>query len=152
MTKSILSCTHLRDEMTTTDIPYTILQNDKILVHEMYDDAHMIYLSRVISRSQIFTHPVIVDKRNFILLDGHHRYFALLKQLGGTHIPAILINYDDNSLISVSSWRSDVQVDRKGVRQAAFTGELLPIKTSKHILSFNPGSVCIPLYELGVRL
>ena len=58
-----------------------------------------------------------------------------LKQLGARAIGAILLDYFDDSLITISSWRETDNITKTDVIRAGLTGELFPAKTSKHSMS-----------------
>ena len=72
--------------------------------------------------------PIIVDRGTNVILDGHHR-FAAADKLGLGLIPAILVDYPDSE-ISVSSWRSGIEIGSDDVIKAGVSGRLLPSKTS----------------------
>lgn len=47
--------------------------------------------------------PIIVDSKTGVILDGHHRYQVSL-YLGLTLVPAVLIDYLNDSRVSVRRW------------------------------------------------
>ena len=76
--------------------------------------------------------PIVVDSKNYIILDGHHRY-NVLKSLGYEQIPAYLVDYDSD-FVKVESWRLNLKVTKKDVLDRGISGNLFPAKTSRHII------------------
>ena len=118
------------------------LSLSKIRAHERIDNSNVLHLCKLISKMDIWTDPILVDDRDYIILDGHHRVAAAL-MLGLNKIPALLINYDSED-INVISWHEGRKISKEVVREAAFN-ELLPIKTSRHIIGFPIKSTSIKL-------
>lgn len=137
--------------VTSTGVPMTLLALNDIAIHEEHDPDYADQLCLDMLSSAHFTTPVLVDRTSLILLDGHHRFNVLAMHLRGLLIPAVLIDYDDDDLISVGSWRADFPVNRNVVRHAALHQKLLPKKTSRHTISFDVGLVSVPLSQLGVQ-
>lgn len=107
---------------------------DKLIPHENFDQNKVDNLSKKILSESRWSHPIIVDNQDFIILDGHHRFNVAI-QLGLIQIPCLLVEYDDPR-ISVGSWRNSLFVDRQIVRHAS-TSILLPVKTSMHKFDFE---------------
>ncbi len=125
----------------------TLLPLELLRPHEQVDKEYLECLKDVIVRDEVLIKPLIVDDKTFIILDGHHRY-SILRDLCKKYAPVVLVDYDDDSLVKVSSWRPNVIVTKQMVRKAGLTGKLLPPKTSKHILSFKIPYVNVPLDKL----
>lgn len=100
--------------------------------HEMITHSLLEELMNDLKKTGILKKPIIVDLHTKIILDGHHRYRALLL-LGAKIIPAFMVDYK-SSKVTVSSWRPGVQVTKNMVIRAGLTGRKLPPKTSRHIL------------------
>ena len=141
-----------REVLSSTGLPVHILPLSTIKPHERIDLLHAIRLDDEIVVNGYFTTPILVDHRDQILLDGHHRYWVLSKRIRARFIPAVLVDYDNESLINVTSWRDGIVVNRSVVREAAFSGRLLKCKTSRHLLSFEIGQIRIPLSDLEANL
>jgi hypothetical protein len=137
------------DFVTSTAIPVTLLNIKDVLIHEDHDPIIAGDLARKMQAEAYFTTPVLVDDKNLILLDGHHRYHVLSAYFHAQSIPCVLIDYTDESLVSVSSWRPEMIVDRRVVQEAALNRNPLPMKTSRHTVSFELGELSIPLSQLG---
>ncbi len=125
----------------------TLFPIELLRPHEQVDEEYLECLRDVIARDDILIKPLIVDVKTFIILDGHHR-FEILKDLCKKYAPVVLVDYDDDSLVKVSSWRPGVIVTKRRVREAGLTGRLLPPKTSRHVLSFKVPYVNVPLDKL----
>lgn len=110
-----------------------LINSDLLLSHEYYDNNVVNCLMEKIKNSGVWTEPIVVDNNNFIVLDGHHRLEAA-RRLALHKVPCACIDYDSD-IIDVSAWRQGETIDRTAVREAALSGKLLPIKTSRHSFS-----------------
>jgi hypothetical protein len=75
-----------------------------------------------------------VENRHYIILDGHHRYQALL-DLGCKRIPVYLVDYFQDA-IRVETWPGAIvdHITKEEVVEAVLRGKLFPPKTTRHIL------------------
>ena len=121
-------------------IGVTILSLSKLRQHESIDKSNYIKLYNQITDNNYIV-PILVDSRSLVILDGHHRY-TILKSLGYTTIPVILVDYFDAS-IQVSSWRRDFKVTKQEVIRRGLTGQLYPPKTSKHKTNITPKKILL---------
>jgi hypothetical protein len=119
----------------------------RIAAHEEHDNAHADSLVQSINVAGEWTTPIIVDRGTNVILDGHHR-FAAADKLGLGLIPAILVDYPDPE-ISVSSWRSGIEIGCRDVIKAGVSGRLLPSKTSRHAFNEALPSCGVPLHALA---
>lgn len=90
--------------------------------------------------------PVIVDRDNLIILDGHHRVSALA-ELGYKKIAAYLVDYSSER-IKVLPRRSNIKISKEIIIKKAQAGEVFPYKTSKHLIPNRPKNINTPLYSL----
>ncbi len=77
-------------------------------------------------------HPVMVDQKTKIILDGHHRA-AAYRLLGRQKIPAYLVNYSDRRIKVY--WRrpnKNTRDIKKAVLIAGLSGRLLAPKSTRH--------------------
>lgn len=111
---------------------YKLIKIKQLKQHEKIITKHFNELKEQITQNNYII-PIIVDSKNNIILDGHHRY-NVLKSLGYEKIPAYLIDYDSNE-IKVSSWRTNINVNKTEVVERGNSGELYPPKTSRHTIS-----------------
>lgn len=116
--------------MTST---ITILPTLQLKPHEKVDRAHAAALAARIAHDGVLTHPIIIDSRTFVILDGHHRFHALTS-LGVPFSPCIAIDYLHNA-IRVVPWRTGETITKETVLRAGLSGALLEPKTSRHVFS-----------------
>ena len=92
--------------------------------------------------------PILVAEDSLVILDGHHRYFAL-KALGCTRVPAYVVDYASDS-IRLTTWPgSPVEgVTKAEVIDRARAGRPFPAKTTRHRLSVRLEDRPVPLTEL----
>ena len=103
-------------------------------------------LSDLISTEGRWTAPILIEQRDFLVMDGHHRLFCA-KDLGLSFIPCVLLSYRDSNL-RVTSWSSPEPFNVDLIVDAGLSGDLLGFKTTKHKLH-GPRPVCsIPLEQL----
>ena len=112
-------------------------------------DIHLISLSKIkrtenidqnmaasivseMSLSGFWTHPLLLDSQDFALMDGHHRLHAA-KQLKLVCVPAVSLSYDD-PVVKIESWRPGESYTPEQIRNIAKTGNLLPHKTTRHVI------------------
>jgi len=125
-------------------VEFSLVPLDSLRAHEQVVEEHVEELLEDIRCRGILIRPILVDKNTMVILDGHHRVEALRK-LGARYIPAILVDYRDDSIVTVGSWRPGVRVTKDMVVKAGLSGELLPPKTSRHRVSFLIDDVNAPL-------
>jgi len=105
---------------------------NKLLQHEEADPEHLKELTQEIASDKILKHPIVVDEKTNVILDGEHRFNAL-KNLGCKRIPVIYVNYESPN-IEVQTWRGNHQITKREIIQAALTGKKFPPKTSRHMI------------------
>ena len=105
---------------------------EKLKEHEEVIHNHLHCLCDEIKESK-WVYPILVDEKSLVILDGHHRFNAL-KKLGISKIPCILIDYQNDDIIHLDSWRDGEVYTKKGVIEHALAGMKFPPKTTKHIL------------------
>ena len=88
----------------------------------------------------IIISTIILCNENYVIIDGHHRFFAL-KELGIKKIPVTLINYfsekiktDDNNSFS-----------KNEIIENAKKGSLYEPKSTKHLIYCEKESKCVPI-------
>lgn len=100
--------------------------------HEQVESERLHQICEEIRREGRLRHPILVDKRSGVILDGHHRFRAY-KKLGFETIPCVLVDYQSD-IISVRPRRPDIAVSKDEVIRRALSGELFPPKTTQHLL------------------
>jgi hypothetical protein len=129
------------ERMTITLVPINALRQHEQILHE-----NMMRVRRDLVRDGMIKDPIIVDQRTMVILDGHHRY-NVLKRMGCKYVPVYLVDYDSDH-ISVVAWRTGEHVTKAEVMRAGLTGNLMPAKTSRHVLPDRPHGVNVPLAVL----
>jgi len=92
----------------------------KLHIHEQIIPEAVERLSKDISQERQVKHPVIVDKKTLVVLDGMHRV-AALQRLGYRLIPVCLVDYD-NANIRLEGWFRTISLEIKTNRDI---GEVL---------------------------
>ena len=80
----------------------TVLNINGLYLHEEILPDVLSQLARSIELDGRLNHPVIADKKSFVVLDGMHRV-AALERLGCKWIPVCLVDYE-NPAITVGCW------------------------------------------------
>ncbi len=88
-----------------------LLEIEKLHDHEQIKPDKLAQLVNEIKHDREVKYPVIVDKYSSVVLDGHHRYFAL-KELGCKFVPVHVIDYYDPN-IKVERWYPIIKTKRE---------------------------------------
>ena len=112
---------------------------------EGHDEDRLDKLLNKIKNEKKWLVPLIVEKNNHLILDGHHRY-QVAKKFNLTKIPAIIVNYED---IKVWSLRKEIKISQKNVvKRVIEEKSIYPYKTVKHKYNFIVPNVNYNLEEL----
>jgi hypothetical protein len=100
-------------------------------------------------RWNAYTKPLLVDRESGTILDGHHRY-EIAKRMGLLCLPCVLVDYISDDSITIITWPGSdrSEISKADVLEAASSGELLPPKTSRHLLSDDLPPISVPLSRL----
>ena len=109
-----------------------LISVSKIKPTENVDRNMAASLATDMSLSGFWTHPLLLDNQDFALMDGHHRLHAA-QQLKLVCIPAISLSYDD-PVVKIESWRPGESYTPEQIRKIASSGNLLPHKTTRHVI------------------
>lgn len=102
----------------------------RLVRHEQVDDEHVKRLAARIEAEGALFKPIVADQSSHVVLDGHHR-FAALVQLGCRLVPCHLVDYNDPA-IQVEHWENGAPMDKIQLISNALNGHVYPIKTSRH--------------------
>lgn len=105
----------------------------KLKPHEEINEKYLKVLLQDVLKDQAIYKPILVDKISKVILDGHHR-FSVAKKLNLATIPALLVDYFDDSIISVYSRRKELPVTKTKILKAGLHGSLFPHKSTRHVL------------------
>ncbi len=124
-----------------------LIHVDRLVCHERTNRKRLRMIIEDLQRTKVLHKPVVVDKKTFVILDGHHRCQAFV-QLGIKEIPCLLIDYFHRD-IHVTFRRIDMKqmVLKEAIVQKAMEGNLFPSKTTKHRLPFRP-VINVPLKSI----
>jgi ParB-like chromosome segregation protein Spo0J len=100
--------------------------------HEEIIQDKLERVKKSIIRRGYLKNPIVVDKKTFVILDGHHRYNAF-KEMGFKKIPVQMVDYFSED-IRIKSRRSNIEVSKESVIKRAKSGKPFPFKTTKHII------------------
>jgi hypothetical protein len=115
--------------VTAVNISKEMLDPTLLIPHEDVSNHKLLDVISCIKNTRSI-YPIIVDRSTYLILDGHHRYYASLA-LKIRKIPALLVDYMDPR-IKVGKWLRDIK-----------SPEL-----AKKIFSqiSNEGDICMDIY------
>lgn len=119
------------------------LRPHEALIPELLDETKV-----AIERDGFVKIPILVEERHHIILDGHHRYQALL-DLGCRKIPVYLVDYYQQD-IEVKTWPGAIldRVTKDDVVAKVLAGGVFPPKTTRHVLHSHLREIKVRLEEL----
>ncbi len=125
-----------------------IIPVDKLIGHERVSLRKCERILKDLKNNGIIHQPVVVDKKTLVILDGHHRV-AVLKKIGIKKVPVILVNYHSKN-IQVYLRRKNILMDliKYTVINKALSSDLLPKKTTRHVINYRPKKINIKLNRL----
>ena len=91
-------------EITSSNLTFRIsmIETEKLKPHEEVVESTVNKLVNAIQREGLLRDPLMVDKDDYIILDGMHRYNSL-KRINCRFIPCCLVDYN-SPLIKVGAW------------------------------------------------
>lgn len=125
----------------------SLIDLSKLKEHEKIDKDHLVKIKHLIEKSGVFKEPIIVDKDNLVILDGHHR-FNSCKQLGLTKIPCLTVDYINDSKIKVVARRKKFKINKEIVMNMGLSNKVFPAKTTKHYIPYRIKQLKIPIKKL----
>ncbi|MDH5623528.1 MAG: ParB N-terminal domain-containing protein [Candidatus Bathyarchaeota archaeon] len=120
---------------------------EKLHLHEEVLPDILRKLTEDIRADGYFKHPVIVDSKTLVVLDGIHRV-AAAENLGCRFIPVCLVEYD-NPHIKVGCWRrvvnysSNLEKLVRSVRELGFTVEECQRETAYKLVNERKATTAI---------
>ena len=116
-------------------LTFTLKKLSELIPSEKISEESAKKLYEEILKSKVWKHPILVDIKTNVILDGHHR-FTVAKRLQLKYIPCVLVDFC-SSIVSVTSWRTREELCKKMILDKALTGDLFEYKTTKNILDTN---------------
>jgi hypothetical protein len=126
---------------------FALLPIESLRVHEEVDAGEVRRLAQEIRRAGVVQEPIWVAKGSGVILNGHHRYHALLS-LGAKRVPAWVLDYHDARIL-LGRWSAGDPISKEDVLRRAESGTPFPIKTTRHIVQIQLASRPTRLEELG---
>ena len=125
-------------------IPVEVLKPHEQVIQKKVDQ-----LERMTIRWDAYTKPLLVDGATGTILDGHHRY-EIARRLDLQCLPCVVVEYLEDDSITLLLWpNSDREsISKDDVIQAGLSGDLMPPKTSRHLLSDDLPPISVPLSRL----
>jgi hypothetical protein len=116
---------------------------------EVVSEQHVEDLLEATQRWGAYVSPLLVDRVTGTILDGHHRYHVG-KRLGLNRVPAVLVRYEDDPLITVDVWDGCgvKALTKSQVLAMATSPYVFPPKTSKHTFLDDLPPIKVPLTTL----
>lgn len=111
---------------------------------EIVQDRAYTFLKYLKSIDSYIILPSIIIDENCVIIDGHHRFWAL-EQLGVKNVPVTIINYNSELIIPHNS----SNISKQNILNAALTGDLLKPKSSFHHFLNLDNSQYYPLILLS---
>ena len=117
--------------------------------HEEVIPKNVDQLERMTLKWDAYTKPLLVDRSTGTILDGHHRY-EIAKRLELKCLPCVLVDYLSDESIKIILWPNSkwTSIDKRDVIDAALNGNLMPPKTSRHLLSEDLPPISVSLSRL----
>jgi len=131
--------------MTISKMDVRLVPVSKLRPHEEFTEGRLQALLKALKETGVLWFPILVDEKDFIILDGHHRTEAF-KRMGLKKILARMVDYDSDE-IQVFSRRSDIPITKEIVRAKVRKGEVFPHKTTRHVYPEQTRHYDVPLEE-----
>jgi len=109
---------------------------DRLICIEKFGPKKVKKLKNKILKDGVWIRPICIDKKRFLIMDGHHR-FEVAKQLGFKYIPCKLYSYSE---VEVRSMRKNHTITKELIIKKVLSGDVYPYKTVKH--KFPGGYPC----------
>ena len=124
-----------------------LLNPSELRPHEKVEEDRVERIVALLRGRAHFFPPLLVDAASKVILDGHHRFQASRK-LGCERIPCYAIDYLRDDGVILESWREDMTFSKQDVIDKGKSGDLYPIKTTRHIYRLPEGIEPVPLATL----
>lgn len=127
-----------------------LVELERLREHEGVSPKYLEKLKKEIESDGILKLAIAVDKNTNVILDGHHRFNAL-KKLGCKKIPVVFVDYASPD-IAVKNGKTNKELAKNVIIQAALTQKKLPPKATHHVIRFHDGFKHISVIEKRVNI
>lgn len=127
---------------------FVIMDISELRIHEAIQDQLLEACVKMLQNDGVFKVPILVDEKDLVVLDGHHRVEAM-KRMGYTKIPVYLVDYSDDA-IEVTTWpEAEIEnITKEMVLEMGRSEDVFPPKTSRHRVKVQLEERHIPLEDL----
>ncbi len=138
---------------SNTDLKMELVKMTSLKPLELVLPSHLNNIKEMIERDEVVKKPLIVDKKDMIILDGSHRY-AYLYTEGYEYAPVVLVDYDDEAIFVGKHLKhrflkdENFTISKVEVRQRAIHENLYTPRTTRHFFPFRKESYPIALNKL----
>lgn len=137
------------DSFLTQLLSVKLLSLNSLRPTENHDTHRVSALEKDIINIGVWKVPLLIEENKFAIMDGHHR-FQVAKNIGLQRIPCLVIGYD-NPFLRLSSGKVGVKISPECIINAGLTGNLLPYKSTVHILELNLLQIKVPIELLRIK-
>ncbi len=116
----------------------------KLKLHEAVIKEELDNFCKSLKSKGIFFRPILVDRKTFVVLDGHHRVEGL-KRLGAKMVPAIFIDYFDDE-VGLYTWFPIIWHKKEDVIRllsSIATIDYRPLEEAKALVDKKEAELCI---------
>ncbi len=133
-----------------SEIPrFELVPIERLRVHELVDAGDVSHLMGLLRSAGVVQEPLLVASGSFVILNGHHRFSALLA-LGAKSAPAWVVDYFDPR-IELDRWGPGPPITKEEVLSHAAEGRPFGVKTTRHTVRLELPYRPTPLADLGVE-
>lgn len=125
----------------------SLVDINKLKQHEEINVSHVKELMEKIKHDGFLKNPVVIDNKNFVILDGHHRFNAL-KNLKAKKVPVYLVDYMSKKVRVFLRRKMDLENIKNSVINYALNSKCFPQKTTRHFIKDRPRNININISKL----
>ena len=129
-----MSLEHAREKLSEMDCE--LLEIDKLSAHEEINPGRLDEIIKQMERENLVDYPRLVENQYNIILDGHHRYYAL-KKMNADYVPVDRVDYFSDGLVKLKP-RPNCPLEKltkESVVKMGKSDEVFPPKSTRHILT-----------------